>query len=78
MNIDLIKYSEKSYALFGEGTKDIKEELKALGCKFNKFLTNPETGEKQAGWIFSAKKLKEIEALLDEQFILKRKSAIRI
>ncbi|NPV12932.1 MAG: hypothetical protein HPY57_14265 [Ignavibacteria bacterium] len=55
--ITIVKYSEKSIALFGE-TKKIKEELKSIGAKFNRFLKDPENEDsKLAGWILSAKKL---------------------
>lgn len=63
-NIELVQYSERSYALFGSGTKDIKNQLKELGCKYNRFLTDPRTGEKKAGWIFSIGKLDKIKELL--------------
>lgn len=55
-NIRVINYSEKSFAILGEGTKVIKDNLKSLGGKFNRNLTDPETGEKIAGWIFSIKR----------------------
>lgn len=55
--ITIVKYSEKSIALFGE-TKLIKDELKSIGAKFNRFLKNPDNeDEKLAGWILSTKKL---------------------
>lgn len=48
--LELVKYSEKALAIFGN-TKEVKETLKSLKCKFNPFLTHPITGLKQAGWI---------------------------
>jgi hypothetical protein len=63
-DVELIQYSEKSYALFGEGTKAIKDELKALGCKFNPFLKDPKTGAKRAGWIFPIGKLEQVKDLI--------------
>jgi len=63
-DIELIQYSDRSYALFGEGTKTIKDQLKEFGCKYNRFLTDPRTGEKKAGWIFSIGKLNKIKELL--------------
>jgi hypothetical protein len=62
--IELVQYSDRSYALFGEGTKAIKDQLKELGCKYNRFLTDPRTGEKKSGWIFSIGKLDKIKELL--------------
>ena len=55
MAIQLVKYSEKSVAVFGE-TKAIKEKLKFLGGRFNRALVDPANGEKTPGWIFSLKK----------------------
>lgn len=48
--IEIIDYSEKSFAVVGE-TKPIKEKLKELGGSFNSRLTCG------AGWIFSKTKL---------------------
>ena len=63
-DIELVQYSDRSYALFGEGTRKIKEQLKSLGCRFNPFLTDPKTGQKRAGWIFSINKLDKVKELL--------------
>lgn len=49
-NCTLVEYSEKALAVFGE-TRAIKDELKAMGGKFNSRLTF--NGKKLAGWIFS-------------------------
>lgn len=45
----LVEYSTKAVAVFGE-TKAIKDELKAMGGRFNSRLTL--NGKKLAGWIF--------------------------
>lgn len=58
---EIVEYSEKSIAVFGD-TKSIKDELKALGGKFNPALKN--NGEKRAGWIFSKKQADKVRALL--------------
>lgn len=60
-NIELVTYSEKAIAVFGD-TKAIKSELMNLGGKFNPCLKYNDT--KRAGWIFSAKKTIEIQAFL--------------
>jgi len=61
MSVKIVKYSEKSIAVFGEETKNIKEDLKSIGAKFNRFLKSPENeNEKMAGWIFSIKKLDKV------------------
>lgn len=54
----IINYSEKAIALVGD-TKPIKDQLKAIGGRFNPRLTCG------AGWIFSAKVREQLEALLN-------------
>lgn len=46
----LVEYSAKAVAVFGD-TKSIKDELKAMGGRFNSRLTF--NGKRLAGWIFS-------------------------
>jgi hypothetical protein len=58
----IVYYSEKALAVFGD-TKAIKEELKALGGRFNPKLTHE--GGKKAGWIFSKSKENELTNLLN-------------
>jgi hypothetical protein len=60
--VEVIKYSERAIALKGEGTRKIKDDLKTLGGKFNRYLKS-ENGI-FAGWIFSVKKLNEVTELL--------------
>jgi hypothetical protein len=63
-DIELVSYSPLSHAIFGEGTRAIKDELVRLGCKYNKFLTDPKTGKKRPGWICSNKVLDKVKKLL--------------
>lgn len=60
-DIILIDYSEKAIAVIGN-TYEIKEGLKNLGGKFNKFLTIE--GEKKAGWIFNKSQADKVSDLL--------------
>ena len=60
-DIILIDYSEKAIAVIGN-TYEIKEGLKNLGGKFNKFLTVE--GEKKAGWIFNKSQSDKVSDLL--------------
>lgn len=46
----MVEYSAKAVAVFGD-TKSIKDELRAMGGRFNSRLTF--NGKKLAGWIFS-------------------------
>lgn len=55
--IQIVDYSEKAIAVIGE-TKQIKDELKSLGGKFNFRLSCG------AGWIFPKTKLAEVQQLL--------------
>lgn len=57
LNCQIIDYSEKAIAVTGE-TKAIKDQLKALGGRFNPRLTCG------AGWIFSKRKRDAVEALI--------------
>ncbi len=61
-SFEIIDYSEKAIALFGD-TKEIKDLLKAMGGKFNPRLTH--NNEKQAGWIFSKTKRDELNTILN-------------
>lgn len=61
-SFEIIDYTEKSIAVFGD-TKSIKDDLKALGGRFNSRLNY--NGEKVAGWIFPIHLRNEIEALLE-------------
>lgn len=58
----IVDYSEKAIAIFGN-TKQIKDELKGIGGRFNPLLNNE--GQKQAGWIFPKTKKIEVESLLN-------------
>jgi hypothetical protein len=57
----IVDYSEKALAVFGD-TRPVKDELKALGGRFNPKLTHE--GTKKAGWIFSKSKGQELKSLL--------------
>jgi len=57
----IVSYSEKSVAFFGD-TKAIKEQLAALGGRFNKYLT--QNGQKCAGWVFPKSKEPELHQLI--------------
>jgi hypothetical protein len=57
----VVDYSEKALAVFGD-TRLIKDQLKALGGRFNPKLTHE--GTKKAGWIFSKSKEQEVNELL--------------
>ena len=59
--LEIVDYSEKAIAVFGD-TKTIKDELKKLGGKFNPALKH--NGEKRAGWIFSKRQADKARALL--------------
>ena len=57
----IVDYSEKALAVFGD-TRPIKDQLKALGGRFNPKLNHE--GGKRAGWIFSKSKKQEVKNLL--------------
>ena len=57
----IVDYSPKALAVFGN-TRPIKDQLQALGGRFNPKLMHE--GTKKAGWIFSKSKEQEIRNLL--------------
>ena len=58
----IVDYSEKSVAIFGD-TKAIKEQLSALGGRFNRYLTL--NGGRCAGWIFQKSKEDKLRRLIN-------------
>jgi hypothetical protein len=63
--VKFLEYSEKSFALIGEQTKQIKDKLKEYG-NYNRHL------KCGAGWIFSNKKKIDVLNLLNvENFLVK-------
>ena len=63
-DIEIVKYSDRSYAIFGKDTKEIKDKLMNLGCRYNKFLTDPRTTEKRPGWICSVNKIDRVREII--------------
>ena len=64
-NIELINYSEKAIAVFGD-TKDYRESLASAGGMFNPSLKYKDG--RSPGWVFSKSKKAAIEALLQNIF----------
>ena len=62
--MQLINYSDKSFVIFGDDTRNHKDLIKSLGGSWNSGLTNPITGERFGGWIFSNKKLNVVYDIL--------------
>lgn len=60
LNVQIIDYSEKAIAVIGD-TKEIKEELKAAGGRFNQRLSCG------AGWIFSKKAMEKVQQIIGGQ-----------
>lgn len=54
----MVEYSPLSFAIFGD-TKKHKDELKAMGGKFNPYLSRD--GQKAAGWIFANSKADQVK-----------------
>ena len=63
--VEIINYSERAFAVVGEGTRILKDDLKKLGGKYNASLTCG------AGWIFSVKSLDSVRSFLDMKKALK-------
>ena len=49
-------YSERSFVAFGKATKEHKDLLQERKGGYNRYLTDPITGEKFSGWIFPMKR----------------------
>lgn len=62
LNIEIVDYSEKALALFGD-TYQIKDKLKELGAYYNKHLKY-KTGLKP-GWVISKKKKEQVEQIIN-------------
>lgn len=62
-DIHVIDYSDRALAIYGN-TYSIKQQLKDLGCKYNKWLNI--NGKKQPGWIISKRKKSDIEKIINE------------
>lgn len=67
----IVDYSDKSFAVIGD-TKEIKEQLKSLGGRFNFRLTCG------AGWIFPNKARADVEKLLSDGVVSTEKSTKEI
>ena len=63
-NLQIENYSNKSFIIKGD-TQKVKEELKAMGGKWNSRLTDNKTGEKFGAWIFWSDKKLELEQWLN-------------
>lgn len=59
--MELLDYTEKSFIVLGEKTKELKDKLKGLGGRYNPYLTHPESKEKIAAWIFSKKNKEKLD-----------------
>jgi len=60
--VEVLDYSEKAVAVFGD-TRPLKDQLKALGGRFNPYLTHPTTGQRTPGWIFPKSKAEALKTL---------------
>ena len=65
----LINYSDKSFVIFGDDTRNHKDLIKSLGGSWNSGLTHPITNERFGGWIFSNKKLNVVYEILGNYII---------
>ena len=67
--MQLFNYSERSFVLFGEDTINHRDLIKSLGGRWNRNLTNPITGERFGGWIFSNGRLNTVSSVLGNYII---------
>lgn len=62
-DIEVVDYSERAYAVFGN-TYDIKDELKEIGASYNKWLKYG--SGKKPGWIIGKRKKAELEKIIGQ------------
>ena len=60
--LELVNYSERSFAIFGE-TRPMQAQLEALGGKFNRWLKRD--GVSTAGYIFSISRIDYVKKSLN-------------
>jgi hypothetical protein len=63
--IEIIDYTDKSFAIFGN-TIALKEQMKSFNGKYNANLKHPNTGIKEVGWIFPKNKKKQVEDFVNK------------
>lgn len=63
-DVSIVDYSDRAIAVIGN-TYVIKDKLKELGAKFNKFLSID--GKKTPGWILSKTKKTDVEKILNDE-----------
>ena len=56
--LSVVDYSEKSFVVSGELTRKYKDNLKAMGGRFNKNLTY--NGQNLTGWVFGLKNKEKV------------------
>ena len=61
-DVKIVKYSDKSFVVMGEGTRSLSAALKTIGS-FNRNLKT-EDGGKMAGWIVPASRKAKIDEIL--------------
>jgi hypothetical protein len=59
--VEIINYSERSFAVVGESTKVLKEDLKKFGGRYNPHLSCG------AGWIFPVKAYDSVTSFLEKK-----------
>lgn len=66
--LSLIDYTDKSFIVFGDATKEYKEYLKDMGGRFNgKLKERPDDNfEGGAGWIYRMNRKDEVQKFVDK------------
>lgn len=62
--MEIKQYTDKSFVVVGEGTKEYKTQLGNLGGRWNGSLKDKETEEKFGGWVFSNTRREQVEKFL--------------
>lgn len=59
--LEMVRYSADCLVIFGTRTKELRQEIRDLGGKFNPILKYKDTGTRKAGWFFKYSTQKEEE-----------------
>ena len=69
LDLEVYPYSDRSFLVLGEATRNYTEALKSVGGKFGRGYQDPRpenAGNTVAGWIFGNKRRPEVDALLQD------------
>ena len=77
LHVNIVDYSEGSLAIFGD-TRSIKDELRAIGAKYNPYLTLSDNGKKKTpGWILPKNLQSKLELIINNVSSAKQEAGMK-